>query len=449
MRPGASCVAGLPFGGSGGAEDNAAADWFFRQHELVIRGGALRWVDEQRGAVPLALGDVQLVVRNGLRRHAIRLDATPPPEWGDRFTLEGRFSQRLLGRSGDWRRWSGTLYASLPRADVRQLKQHVTLPFELAEGNGALRGWFELDDGEPRAATIDLALRAVSMRLAADVEPLAFERLEGRLEGQRDRDATRLALRNFSFVTGDGVSWPQGDLDLTLRERDGASVGGGFNAERLDVGVMAQIATRVPLGAPLRKLLADLDPRGVLSDFAAQWDGAVDAPRASTRYADGSTGLALAARASPQRGDLGRPGLRNASLELRATEVGGDARLDIVNGAVVLPGVFAEPAVPLERFSTRLSWTLERPPGADTPARLQVQVKNATFANPDARGDVRRHLDGRRPDRRRARRALPRPHRAAGGGSPAAWRRASRATCRSVCRNRRGATSKARCAAEP
>src|SRR5580765_1700633 len=142
-------VAGLDFGSTQvGADDDAAADWFFRQHEFVIRAGTLRWIDEARTAEPLALADVELVVRNGLREHEVRLDATPPPGWGDRFSVRGRFDQPLFSRSSDWRRWSGQVYADLPRAELSELRRHVTLPFELSEGDGALRGWFELKDGQ-------------------------------------------------------------------------------------------------------------------------------------------------------------------------------------------------------------------------------------------------------------------------------------------------------------
>jgi len=102
-------VAGLDLGkpGGGGDDDGRAIDWFFHQHEFVIRGGAVRWIDEQRGAEPLALTGVDFVVRNGLREHELRLDATPGPDWGDRLSVQGRFTQPLLARSGDWKRWSG------------------------------------------------------------------------------------------------------------------------------------------------------------------------------------------------------------------------------------------------------------------------------------------------------------------------------------------------------
>ncbi|MFX8141503.1 hypothetical protein ABTK98_20330, partial [Acinetobacter baumannii] len=78
-------------------------------------------------ARPLELGGLNFIMRNGLRSHALRLDATPPADWGQRFTLRGRFTQSLLKRPGDFQHWSGQLYAELPRADLSQLRRHVDL----------------------------------------------------------------------------------------------------------------------------------------------------------------------------------------------------------------------------------------------------------------------------------------------------------------------------------
>ena len=382
-------VAGLDLGGSaGGGDDSAAADWFFRQGEFVIRRGSIRWVDEQRQAAPLALSDVQLIVRNSLRHHTLRVDATPPADWGDRFTLQGRFTQRLLGRSGDWKRWSGSAYASLPRADLRELKRHVDLPFDLSEGNGALRAWVELQEGEPRLATVDVALREVAMRLAPDAEPLVFEQMEGRLEGQRDGEGGAVALRRFGFLAGDGIRWPQGDLGLHWRLRPGeATTGGSFTAQRLDVGVMAEVATRVPIGDAARRLLAEVKPRGVLNDFNAQWQGPLDAPE---RYQvkGALSGLSLAPKPSSEPQTLGRPGLRNATIDLHATESGGEARIALKDGAVELPGVFADPLVPLDQLNAQLTWKIEPAKAAADEPKLTVQVKEAKFANADARGEL-------------------------------------------------------------
>ncbi|MEO6363606.1 MAG: YhdP family protein [Caldimonas sp.] len=381
-------VAGLAFGGSTETDDDdAAADWLFAQHELVIRAGTLRWIDEARQAPPLALGNVEIVVRNGLVAHQMRIDATPPAGWGDRFSLRGLFSQPLFARAGDWRRWSGSAYADLPRADVRELRRHVTLPFELSEGDGALRGWFDLKEGEPTGATVDVSLRAVALRLDATVEPLEFEQIEGRISGEIKGRRTAIAVRRFGFVTGDGIRWPQGDLDISWRQGDAGEVNGGaFDAQRLDVGVMAAIATRVPIGKALRELLSNLHPQGVITALSTRWDGALDAPE---RYRVKGTlsGLSLVARPEARRDAIGRPGLRNATVQLDANEAGGQARIGIAAGSLDLPGVFEERELPLDRFAAALSWQVT-PGQAGAASTIAVKVGEATFANADVKGEL-------------------------------------------------------------
>ena len=46
---------------------------------------------------------------------------------------------------------------------------------------------------------------------------------------------------------------------------------------------MADIASRVPLGTALRELLADVQPRGVITALRTHWDGPLDAPDALPR----------------------------------------------------------------------------------------------------------------------------------------------------------------------
>ena len=381
-------VAGLDFAsGQGAADDDAAADWFFRQHEFVIRAGTLRWIDEARDAEPLALADVELVVRNGLRDHDVRLDATPPPGWGDRFSVRGRFDQPLFARNSDWRRWSGRVYADLPRAELSELRRHVTLPFELSEGDGALRCWFELKDGQPASASVDLALRAVALRLDKAVEPIHFEQVAGRIDAEKSDDRTSIDVRQLGFRTGDGLSWPPGDMRVVWRQDEtGEVTGGEFDAERLDIGVMAEIATRVPIGAALRRLLADVRPRGVITQLRTRWDGPLDAPlryRVKGQLSD----LSLAAHPAPDADSIGRPGLSNASLQLEATETGGQARIAIQSGRLDLPGVFEQREVPLDRLDAKLSWKIEAADNGAAP-KLSVKVASASFANADAKGDL-------------------------------------------------------------
>ncbi|MEW6705748.1 MAG: YhdP family protein [Pseudomonadota bacterium] len=386
-------VAGLPMQGAAGEGSDAAADWFFEQHEFVIRHGSVRWTDERLQAPPLELTDVDLVVRNGLKRHAIRLDATPPAEWGRRFSLQGRFSQPLLAASGNWRRWSGTAHADLPQVDLHHLRRHVQLPFELSEGEGALRAWFDLEKGEPRGVTVDVALNAVALKLGAALQPLALQQVQGRLVARRDDQGMHLSAENFGFTMDDGRSWPRGKLYAAWTQRQDQPAapvtGGEFGADRLDLQLTADIAERLPLGQAVRALLAQLQPQGEVQAVAARWNGPLDAPthyQVKARF----LGLSLASAAAPQPEAVGRPGLRNAQIDLRANESGGEATLALEDGALEFPGVFEDPVLPLQRLQAQLAWRIA-PARRGTPGALpaiELKLRDVRFANADAEGTL-------------------------------------------------------------
>ncbi|MBT9499845.1 MAG: TIGR02099 family protein [Burkholderiaceae bacterium] len=387
-------VAGLSLDDSDRASTDGAelADWFFSQHEFVVLRGTLRWLDEGRDAPPLKLSDVNLVIRNGLRSHQLRLDATPPPQWGERLSLRGRFTQSLLRRPGELRHWSGQLHADLPRADVRELKRHVQLPFELSEGDGALRAWIDVKEGEVVGATVDLALRAVQMRLAPKADAIDLEQIQGRLALQRDSKGLAVTATQLGFVTGDGLVWPRSDLGVKVRQaraKDGslgAVSGGEFSAQQLDLAVMAQIGSRLPMGEALRQLLVELQAKGMASEVAAQWEGPLDQP-SGYKVKTLLSGLSFASHLTGDAKVAGRPGLRNAKLQLSATERGGEGRLLIDQGALELPGVFEDPLVELDKFSAQLNWRIDPQPAGQAP-KIELKLSDVKFANADAHGDL-------------------------------------------------------------
>ena len=92
-------VGGLEVSKDADSGHSAVADWLFSQTEVVVRGGTLRWTDGMRQAQPLQLGQVDGVLRNGRRRHLMRLDASPPASWGSRPWLMA-FSTSVNSRPG-------------------------------------------------------------------------------------------------------------------------------------------------------------------------------------------------------------------------------------------------------------------------------------------------------------------------------------------------------------
>ncbi|MFG6442815.1 YhdP family protein [Roseateles sp. LKC17W] len=369
----------------------AGMDWLFSQPELAIIGGRVRWIDEKRaGTQPLELSDLNFILRNSLRRHQLRLDATPPADWGQRFTLRGQFTQSVLKRPAEFQHWSGELFAELPRADLRQLRRHVDLPFQLSEGDGAVRAWAQIKQGEPVGATLDLALRAVRMRVLESAPELDLDHIEGRLELARAKDRLSLQARQLGFVStapdGSGVTWPRSDWGVTLQLGKADEVlGGEVSAQRLDFALMAQIAQRLPLGERAHRLLAELAPQGVLTALSGQWQGAVHAPT-SYRVKAQLDGLAAAAGTAAPADRPARPGLRGASLALEATERGGTARLSVRDGEVVLPGLLEDPHLPITRLDTQLSWKLPQPT-ARTPGEVELRLRDLKLNTPDLSGE--------------------------------------------------------------
>lgn len=397
----------------------SAADWFFSQREFAIRHATLRWTDEQRGAVPLLLSQVDLLVRNGVRRHSVQLEATPPTAWGGRFTLRGRFTQPLLShepgqapglaRAGDWRRWDGTLEADLPEMDARSLRAHVDLPVEMLSAQGAMRLRAEVRKATPTSLTAELALRDVVARLSPEAEPLALARLQGSVSARQDGTLRELAVQGFGFTTDDGIDWPAGDARVRWRVEPGPGPSSGeLQAQRLDLALLARIAQHLPVPAAWRSELKALEAAGVVQGLTARWDGplppaaaasapaglpASAAPSGNTGWTlparyhlEGRvTGLSIAPRPAPPAADgrprPGRPGIEDAELSFSANEQGGEGRLGLRGGALLAPGVFAQPRVAFDELQTRVQWTF----GAQA---VELALRDLSFANADAQGKL-------------------------------------------------------------
>ncbi|MEO7639981.1 MAG: DUF3971 domain-containing protein, partial [Ramlibacter sp.] len=380
-------VAGLDLS-RGSDNDGRAADWFFQQTEFVIHGGTLRWTDELRGAPPLALLDVDLAMRNSARRHAMRLDATPPPEWGDRFSLRGLFRQPLLSvHHGRWQEWDGQLHADFARVDLSQLRRHADLGVEVASGRGALRAWADVSKGQLTGATADLALVDVNTTLGERLAPLALDSLAGRLSGKRLAGGFEFETRDLQFQARDGQRWPGGNVYVNWVQADGKQPARGeLRADRLDLAALSQIATRLPLGTATHAVLADRAPRGQVETLQAKWQGPLDSlekyqARGRAVHMEVAARRAPAATTGPAgRPAAGSPGIRGADIDFELTEAGGKARLAMNKGALDLPGVFEDPVIPFDALSADLSWQVKG-------EQIALSVVHLKFSNTDAQGE--------------------------------------------------------------
>lgn len=445
--------------------DARASDWLLAQGEFAIRRAQVRWVDELRQAPPLVLQEVDFVLRNSLRRHEFRLDATPPAEWGQRVSLRGRFRQGLFAARSDWQTWVGEVYGELPQADLNALRPHVDLPREMLGGRGAARLWVDVDRGRLRGATADVALRDVQLRWPGVAEVMEFSKFDGRLLARQDAQSLTLGLQRVGFTTGQGQTWPASDMKLVLRHaprvpgsaagqagpvsiaapaREASAVGsagpvsanalvasaaaaasdaqaaepilpllfdglpdrmvtgGEFTAAELDLGLMASVAARAPLGAAVHRQLASLAPQGRIQDMQASWEGPAEKPsryRVSARLTDlrlepGATAAVqpppaasrgaqpgqAGAQASAAVPVFGRPGVRGATMLLEATEAGGRVDLTVKDGQLAFPGLFEQPELALNDLQARLAWQIRD--------GVELRLSPMTLRTPDAAGEL-------------------------------------------------------------
>ena len=376
-------VAGLDFGGKDSGRRRRR-----RCRRLVLQAARVR--DPRRHAAldrraartrrRWRSADVELVVRNGLREHDVRIDATPPPGWGDRFSVRGRFTQPLFSRA---ERLAPLERQRVRRAAARRRARAAPprhLPFELSEGDGALRGWFERAGRPGRGgASLDVALRAVALRLDKSVEPLEFEQVAGRIDADAERRPHRASqcaqLRLSSPATacagrkGDlRVAWRQdeaGDVDrrrvrrrAARRRRDGRD-----REPRADRRRAARAARRRP---PARRD----HPAAHALGRAARCAGALPGQGPAERP------VARRPRRRPSA-DAARPARPRATptVQLEASETGGQARIGLRAG-VARPARRVRRARAAARPARRQAgWKIEPRRERRVPPKLTVKVR--------------------------------------------------------------------------
>lgn len=395
-------VAGLDFSKTDSSSVDAV-DWFFSQPEFIVRNGTVHWIDEQaNGAMgvppPLTLSQVDFVARNPFNKHLLRLDATPPPAWGERVSLRGVFTQSLLSPDkGKWRDWLGQVYADFSKVDVSQLGRYVKLNGQWGRGVGALRVWTSVAKGEWVSSTVDVALVQVDATLGAGLEPLALQSMSGRLFGRQIKHGFEFSTQQLQFQTRDGLRWPGGNVFFSQTGPVGQTPGQGeFRADKLDLATISLIANRLPLGAATHAKLLSFAPQGVVQTIAATWRGNLDAPTAFAAKGQ-VTGLQFAAQHSALnigegedvREDMGRPGVRGAQVDFEVNSAGGKAKVVVENGVLDVPGIFEDPQVPVNQLSADVQWSVTPPNSSGNTTseeKIAVKVTNLVLNNADAQG---------------------------------------------------------------
>ena len=371
-------VAGLALGPQDG-QPSAMADWLFAQKEVVVRGGTLRWTHEKTApqpdnpGAPVVLTDVDLVIRNALRSHKLRLDATPPSVWGQRFTLMAQMNSPLLSaHPGQIQNWSGQVFAEFPHIDAAQLRPHLNLGLEVQQGEGRLRLWSDLDQGQWQGASADVQLQNVRIQMGKDLPALAFDRLAGQISGTYSPEGFSLSTRQLSFDTPEQHSWRGGDVTVRYTQpRRAQPAQGQVQGQQLDLAQLRQLARRLPLPPNWQEELGRTSVQGVVQELDAQWQGSWPELKHYSVKAKASK-LGWSAQTQPVQ----RPGIEGAQLELNFNQDGGQAILAMPAGGLLdAPGWLQEPLVTLQELQAQAQWKVNK--GQVELPQWSVKLRNA------------------------------------------------------------------------
>jgi len=384
-------VAGLPLIKSAQDTDSPVADWFFAQHEFVIRNASVRLVDEQQASEPLILSQLDFLMRNGVRSHDFRVDAVLPEGWGDRLQLVGRFRRPLLaGKPGRWMDWQGQVFANFARVEIARIFPNFSLGegVALQRGRGALRIWADISKGEWVGGVADVALVDAAARLGTGLEPLEFLTLTGRIGDRAPVGGFEIQTEGLQFQTRDGLLWPGGNLLFSHSTAQGrAPARSELRADRLDLAAVSQIAGRLPLATATHALISGHPVKGLVETVQARWQGETARPETyelrakisglDVRSAHAMDGGAAKPGVTSTVGDW--PGVQGATLEVDMNQTGGKGRLVIARGTLFFPGAFEDPLIPVETLAADAQWQVK----GDS---IEVRQLSVRFANSDAQG---------------------------------------------------------------
>jgi uncharacterized protein (TIGR02099 family) len=366
---GALYVAGIRVSDARG--ERRFIDWILEQEEIAVRNAQIEWIDEKRGAPPLALSGLELRLRNAGDSHSIGLSARPPAELGSGFDLRaelsGRSAQDLAG-------WNGRAYLELGYTDLAGWRAWVDYPVDVRRGQGALRLWAKLAGGELTEATADLELAGVAALLDKELPPLELAAVSGRLQAKSRDGGYELAGRRLVLTAERGPAMEPSDFRLEWKPESKLPEHGALSAKLLQLEPLAQLAEALPLPADSRKLLAELAPRGRLLDARLEWSGKLDAaPKMSGRaqFAD----LAINPRGSI-------PGFEGLSGSIDASDTKGSVQLASRKAVVDLPRVFADPRLRLDLLEGQIEWERK------SEREFSLRVPSLALANEDVEGKV-------------------------------------------------------------
>lgn len=406
-------VAGMPLSPDTG-DDSDFFDQLLSQGDIDFREGAVRWLDERQNLPEVALGNVRIRLRSGPTRHRVDASGTSPTLFNGPIKFHADFRHDLLARPGDWRHWHGQASWQVDTLQLAAVQRYVPVLAAANSGTLSSDGSVEFADGVFTRSQARLTGQQLDLQVRKDLDPLQLRSLQALATHQRDARGEHTVRFDTLLwqplnpptqppsvpeLAGPGIEapanptgTPRGLRNVTvgwaLDKRDALRVL-KIKAATLDLADLRSIATALPLPGSVLQPLRTKQPTGRVDDLDIHWQRDVSRwrPQASASAPVHFTGRATMRQVSFGPGELpvvppghhpepAVPGVENLSGSATFSDDKGTLRIDSADAALLLPGTFAEPRVPLDRLQGTFNWTYRK-------QELVVTSDNVTFSNGD------------------------------------------------------------------
>ncbi|MFA6972250.1 MAG: YhdP family protein [Gallionella sp.] len=353
-----------------GGTDNDLANWMLHQSRMVVHNAVIVWQDEQRGAPPLMLDQVNLRIESLFSHHQFALRAVPPIELATPLDVRGDFHGR---RFDDLNSWQGQLFAQLDYTDLLAWRPWLKLPTQLSRGRGAIRGWLGIENGKATQLTTDLVLRDVATQLSAEVPEMDVHFLRGRVAWKTVQDGWEFSTRRLSMRLHNGLGLHPTDFYFrTVSAGKTHPASGELRANLLQLESLVSLANFLPLEARLRSQLSAYAPRGHVSNLDMSWQGTAE--KLQTYKIKGQfENLAI-----QQAGQM--PGFSGLTVAVDGNETSGNLNINTHNLTLDAPGMMREPLL-FHTLTGQAKWQREH-------GEVNIKVANIAVANDDLAGNL-------------------------------------------------------------
>ncbi len=350
--------------------DGSLGDWLLEQEEIQIRAATLTWIDEKRGAPPLALDQVDFALTNDGREHRFGLRFAPPAEVGSVVDVRGDFRRRL---GQGLARWRGRLYAKTEFVAVSAGKTWIDLPIDVDGGVADVEAWADVAEGAVTRVTADLRVAGLKATLGEGLVPLELAGLQGRLGLTRGTGGFEASGQRLSLALANGTTL--GPTDWLFRRQPASGnqpASYQIEADRLDLATLAAIAGSLPLDAAWRERLAQASPQGRVQNLKLGWD--------SETVNTGRFDLQATLRGVGMAPNGAMPGVSGLSGRIVSDRNGGKVEVDSAGLVLTMPAAFERPLA-FDVLKAQVDWDRTNGP-------LAVRVGRLVFANAEVSGGL-------------------------------------------------------------